>query len=103
MRRRQALADAAAGITPGEADVPAEAAEIERFRCVIYLCGAPHTNIVGPREECTAYAEAFGWEITDVIEERMGCYSRKGVTGWDRPSNVSRAARPGRCSRHGVR
>ncbi len=81
MRRRQALADAAAGITPGEADVPAEAAEIERFRCVIYLCGAPHTNIVGPREECTAYAEAFGWEITDVIEERMGLLQPQGRDG----------------------
>ncbi|MFB7499201.1 recombinase family protein [Streptomyces sp. NPDC056161] len=82
LRRRQALADAAAGVFPGEADVPAEAARIERFRCVIYLCGAPSTDFAAPREECTEYAEAFGWEITDVIEERAGLlppYGRAGL------------------------
>lgn len=78
LRRRQALADAAAAISPGEADVPAEAAKIERFRCVIYLCGAPRTNIAGPRQECTEYAEAFGWEITEVIEERAGLLPPQG-------------------------
>ncbi|WP_435602550.1 hypothetical protein [Streptomyces sp. bgisy130] len=81
LRRRQALADVAAGITPGEADVPAEAAKIEQFRCVIYLCGAPHTNLAGPREECTEYAEAFGWEITGVIEERVGLLPPQGRDG----------------------
>ncbi|MFF9573437.1 recombinase family protein [Streptomyces sp. NPDC014685] len=79
LRRRQTLADAAAGISPGEADVrteadvPAEAAKTERFHCVIYLCGASRTNIAGPRQECTEYAEAFGWEITNVIEEIEEC------------------------------
>ncbi|MCQ8192168.1 hypothetical protein [Streptomyces rugosispiralis] len=81
LRRRQALADAAAGISPGEAAVPAEAAKIERFRCVLYLCGAPNTNIAGPRQECTEYAEAFGWEITDVIEERVGLLPPQGRDG----------------------
>ncbi|UGY91245.1 recombinase family protein [Streptomyces gobiensis] len=79
--RRQALADLAAGISPGEADVLAEAAKIERFRCVIYLCGTPHTNIAAPRRECTEYAEAFGWEITDVIEERVGLLPPQGRVG----------------------
>ncbi|MGP2440493.1 hypothetical protein [Streptomyces sp. JW3] len=78
LRRREALADAAAGISPGEADVLAEAAPIERFRCVIYLCGAPRTNIAGPRQECTQYAAAVGWEITDVIEERAGLLPPQG-------------------------
>lgn len=73
--------DAAAGITPGEADVPGEAAKIERFRCVIYLCGAPHANIAGPREECTKYAGAFGWEITGVIEEHVGLLPPQGRDG----------------------
>lgn len=81
LRRRQALADTAACITPGQADVPAEAAKIERFRCVIYLCGAPSTNIAGPREECTEYAEAFGWEITGVVEERVGLLPPQGRDG----------------------
>lgn len=81
LRRRQALADAAAGITPGETDVPAEAAKVKRFRCVIYLCGAHGTNLAVPRRECADYAEAFGWEITDVIEERAGLLPPQGRDG----------------------
>ncbi|MGP3953743.1 hypothetical protein [Streptomyces sp. 7N604] len=81
LRRRQALADAAAGISPGEVDVPAEAAKIERFRCVIYLCGAPNANIGAPRTECTEYAEAFGWEITGVIEDHEGLLPPDGREG----------------------
>ncbi|MFD5699735.1 hypothetical protein [Streptomyces lasiicapitis] len=81
LRRREALADAAAGVTPGEVDVPARAARIERFRCVIYLCGAAHTDIATPREECVEYAEAFGWEITDVIEEYAGLLPPHGREG----------------------
>jgi hypothetical protein len=81
LRRRQALADAAAGISPGEADVPAEAAKIERFRCVIYLCGAPNANIGVPRKECTEYAEAFGWEITGLIEDHTGLLPPEGRDG----------------------
>lgn len=84
LRRRQALADAAAGVRPGEADVPAEAAKVERFRCVIYLCGAPNTDITAPCQECTEYAEAFGWEITGVIEERAGLLSPHGRDGLGR-------------------
>ncbi|MDQ0775323.1 putative ATP-grasp target RiPP [Streptomyces aurantiacus] len=81
LKRRQVLADAAAGITPGEVDVSVEAARIERFRCVIYLCGAPHANIATPREQCMHYAETFGWEITDVIEERAGLLPPQGRDG----------------------
>ncbi|CAL9469522.1 hypothetical protein SUDANB145_02797 [Streptomyces sp. enrichment culture] len=75
------MADAAAGLSPGRADVRAEAAKIERFRCVIYLCGAPHTDIAGPRQECARYAAAFGWEITDVFEERVGLLPPHGRDG----------------------
>jgi len=81
LRRRQELADAAAGISPGEVDVPAEAAKIERFRCVIYLCGAPNTNIAAPRKKCTEYAEAFGWEAAGVMEERAGLLPPQGRDG----------------------
>ncbi|WP_228449695.1 recombinase family protein [Streptomyces alkaliterrae] len=64
--------------------MPAEAAKVERFRCVIYLCGAPDTSITAPRQECTEYADAFGWEITDVIEERAGLLSPHGRDGLGR-------------------
>ncbi|WP_242441025.1 recombinase family protein [Streptomyces sp. CB02923] len=57
---------------PDEADVPTEPDGIARFRCVIYLCGAPGTDLRTPREGCTEYAEAFGWEISDVVEEHAG-------------------------------
>jgi hypothetical protein len=81
LRRRQALADAAVGHFPGEADILAEVARIERFRCVIYLCGAPNTDLAAPRKGCAEYAEAFGWEITDVIEERAGLLPPQGREG----------------------
>ncbi|MFH9075091.1 hypothetical protein [Streptomyces alboflavus] len=84
LRRRAGLADAAAGVAPGAADVPARAARIERFRCVIYLCGAAHTDMTAPRAECTEYAEAFGWEITDVIEEHAGLLPPHGRPGLGR-------------------
>ncbi|MFI1416535.1 recombinase family protein [Streptomyces sp. NPDC020731] len=75
LRRRRALADAAVG------DTPAGTVRIERFRCVIYLCGALHTDIESPRKECTEYANVFGWEITDVIEERAGLLPPQGRAG----------------------
>ncbi|WP_399926375.1 hypothetical protein [Streptomyces kanamyceticus] len=78
LRRRRALADAAAGIGPEESG------RIKRFRCVIYLCGAPQANIVGPRIDCVEYAEAFGWEITEVIEERAGLLPPQGRDGLGR-------------------
>lgn len=84
LRRRAGLADAAAGVAPGEADVPARAARIERFRCVIYLCGAARTDMAAPRKECTEYAEAFGWEIADVIEEYAGLLPPHGRPGLGR-------------------
>ncbi|MFJ5560262.1 hypothetical protein ACIQCD_23320 [Streptomyces sp. NPDC093250] len=73
-RRRQALADAAAGHA-------GDVARVERFRCVIYLCGAPHTDFATPLKECTEYANAFGWQITDVIEERAGLLPPQGRDG----------------------
>ncbi|MCW7987176.1 hypothetical protein XF35_18345 [Streptomyces platensis subsp. clarensis] len=79
--RRRALVDAAAAISPGAFDVPAESTKIERFRCVIYLCGAHNANIGAPRKECTDYAEAFGWEITDVIEDHAGLLPPDGREG----------------------
>ncbi|MFE6742358.1 recombinase family protein [Streptomyces tubercidicus] len=81
LRRRQALADAATGIPPGDVDVPAEAAKIERFRCVIYLCSAPNANTEAPRKECTEYAKAFGWEITGVVEDHAGLLPPDGREG----------------------
>ncbi|WP_030571930.1 recombinase family protein [Streptomyces aureocirculatus] len=85
LRRRRTLADAAAGVGPGGGDEPgARAAGIERFRCVIYLCGAARTNIAAPREECTQYAQAFGWEITEVIEEYAGLLPPHGRPGLGR-------------------
>lgn len=75
LRRRRALADAALGNTP------AETTRVERFHCVIYLCGAPHTDIAAPLKECTEYADAFGWQITDVIEERAGLLPPHGRDG----------------------
>lgn len=72
LRRRQGLADAAAGISLDATGVPAPPAKIARFRCVIYLCGARDVDLGKSRKECTEYAEAFGWEIADVIEEHSG-------------------------------
>lgn len=95
LRRRQALADAAAGVSPGEADVLAEAAKVERFRCVIYLCGAPPTDIARPGRECREYAEAFGWEITDVVEERAGLLPPRGRDGLWRAVERVRAGAAG--------
>ncbi|MFB1046508.1 hypothetical protein [Streptomyces chrestomyceticus] len=81
LRRRQALADAAAGISLDETGVPAETVEVARFRCVIYLCGAPGVDLGAPREECTGYAGAFGWGIADVIEEPAGLLPADGRDG----------------------
>ncbi|WP_438486143.1 hypothetical protein [Streptomyces sp. S186] len=69
LRRRQALADAAAGVSPGEAGASAKATRIGRFRCVIYLCATSGADITAWRTDCTEYADAFCWEITDVIED----------------------------------
>ncbi|MFG2224158.1 hypothetical protein [Streptomyces sp. NPDC048644] len=79
--RRRALADAATGVSRGENDGPVEAAKIERFRCVIYLCGAPNAHLGAPRKECTEYAEAFGWEIAGVIEDAAGLLPPEGREG----------------------
>ncbi|MFF9900584.1 recombinase family protein [Streptomyces longispororuber] len=81
VRRRQALADAAAGVGPGEADVPERSARTRRFRCVVYLCGAPRTDLAAPRKECVEYAEAFGWEIVEVVEDRAGLLPPSGRGG----------------------
>ncbi|WP_043265949.1 hypothetical protein [Streptomyces sp. CT34] len=81
LKRRQALADAAAGIPASSAEVPGEDGKIERFRCVIYLSSAPDTDSGEMREECTEYAEAFGWEIAAVIEERTGLLPPEGREG----------------------
>ncbi|GHE97362.1 hypothetical protein GCM10018785_72360 [Streptomyces longispororuber] len=80
-RRRQALADAAAGVAPERAEAPGRPAGIGRFRCVVYLCGAPRTDLAAPRKECVEYAEAFGWEIVEVVEDRAGLLPPGGRSG----------------------
>ncbi|WP_369358376.1 recombinase family protein [Streptomyces sp. cg2] len=69
LRRRQALADAAAGVSPSEAGTSAKATRIGRFRCVIYLYATPDADNTARRTDCTEYADAFCWEIADVIED----------------------------------
>ncbi|WP_239569914.1 hypothetical protein [Streptomyces sp. G44] len=64
--------------------VPEGYGRTERFRCVIYVCGAPQADIAGPRQECAEYAEAFGWEIAEVIEERAGLLPPQGRDGLGR-------------------
>lgn len=68
-------------MSPGGTAVPTDPARIARFRCVIYLCGAPDTDLGTARKECTEYAGGFGWEITDVIEEYMGLLPPEGRDG----------------------
>ncbi|NLU67754.1 hypothetical protein [Streptomyces sp. HNM0574] len=79
--RRQALADHAAGHVPGEGPVPDHASKVDRFRVVLYLCAAANADIAGPREECAEYAAAFGWEIAEVVEDRVGLLSPEGREG----------------------
>ncbi|MEU8695616.1 hypothetical protein [Streptomyces sp. NPDC048665] len=57
------------------------APKIERFRVVMYLCGAPNSNLSEPRHECQEYAEAFGWEIAAEIEDRDGLNDPESRTG----------------------
>lgn len=66
---------------PGEAGAPGKPTRIGRFRCVIYLCDAPHTDIAELRKDCTEYAEAFCWEITAVIEDGVGSLPPPERTG----------------------
>ncbi|SES22134.1 hypothetical protein [Streptomyces qinglanensis] len=80
-RRRHALADHAAGHVPGEGPVPARVAKVDRFRVVVYLCAAANSDIAGPREECLAYAGSFGWQIVDVVEDRVGLLPPEGREG----------------------
>ncbi|PZT71742.1 MULTISPECIES: hypothetical protein [unclassified Streptomyces] len=79
-KRRRALADHSAGHVPGEGDIPTES-RVDRFRVVIYLCGAPNSDISGPRRECEEYAAVFGWEIMGVIEDRVGLLPPDGREG----------------------
>ncbi|MFI0261394.1 hypothetical protein ACH4OW_20430 [Streptomyces sp. NPDC017056] len=81
LRRRRGIADAATGLASSGPEVPADDSGVERFRCVIYLCGAPSTDMDGPREECEGYAEMFGWEVVAVVEERQGLLSPTGRPG----------------------
>ncbi|MEU4796139.1 hypothetical protein [Streptomyces sp. NPDC023327] len=57
---------------------------MERFRCVIHLCGAPTTDITTSRQECAEYAGMFGWHSTEVIEERVGLLPPHGRDGLER-------------------
>ncbi|KUL38627.1 hypothetical protein ADL22_17820 [Streptomyces sp. NRRL F-4489] len=71
-RRRRALADAAAGVAPGEAATPPGSTPFGRFRCVIYLCRLPAVSLDRLRTECAEYADAFCWEIAAVIVDEAG-------------------------------
>lgn len=81
LRRRRTLADAAAGVPPGDAGASGKATRRGRFRCVIYLCGDPHADTAELRRDCTEYAEAFCWEITAVIEDGAGAPPPPDRTG----------------------
>ncbi|MGW0756111.1 recombinase family protein [Streptomyces sp. NPDC002814] len=81
VQRRLNIADAAAGVTPGEVDTSTAATKIERFRVVIYMCGAPNANLSAAQDECHEYAEAYGWEIVAEIEDRAGLNKPEGRTG----------------------
>lgn len=48
---------------------------------MIYLCGAPGANVGVPRQECTEYAEAFGWQVVGVIEDHAGLLPPEGRDG----------------------
>ncbi|MCK7623066.1 hypothetical protein MUU72_08135 [Streptomyces sp. RS10V-4] len=71
-RRRQALADAAAGVGPVEAATLPGSTRFGRFRCVIYLCRLPGVPLDRLRTECAEYADAFCWEIAAVIVDDAG-------------------------------
>ncbi|AZQ71938.1 recombinase family protein [Streptomyces luteoverticillatus] len=58
-QRRRALADAAAGFSPSTG----------RVKCLIYLSGSDDALTRQARDTCEEAAEAFCWEVADVIEE----------------------------------
>lgn len=80
-QRRRSLGDAAAGVQSDTVARPVEAPRDERFRVVIYLCGAPNADINAPRQERREYAEAFGREAAAEIEDRDGLDHSEGRTG----------------------
>ncbi|MFH8515200.1 recombinase family protein [Streptomyces gelaticus] len=57
---------------PDAGDTSAAAPKIERFRVVIYMCGAPNADLRRAQDEAYEYAEAFGWEVAAEIEDRHG-------------------------------
>ncbi|MFI1016372.1 hypothetical protein [Streptomyces sp. NPDC020965] len=79
--RRRNLVDAGAGVEPGVPDRLVQAMRIERFRVVIYLCGAPNADLTAPRRTCTDYAEALGWSVDGVVEDRDGLNPPDGRPG----------------------
>ncbi|MBT3157336.1 hypothetical protein KQH42_07390 [Streptomyces sp. CHA1] len=91
-RRRQALADNAAGHIPGERKAPSG---VERFQVVIYLCAAPNADINRTRAYCEDYARTFGWEITGVIEDRVGLLPPAGREGLERALQAVEEKRAG--------
>ncbi|MQS36143.1 hypothetical protein FFZ77_11190 [Streptomyces katsurahamanus] len=79
--RRRNLADAASGVQPDTPHGSAQVSRIERFRAVVYLCGAPNADLTAPRRRCTEYAETLGWSIDGVVEDRDGLNPPDGRTG----------------------
>jgi hypothetical protein len=80
-QRRQNLADAASGI--------------ERFRVLVYLCTAANADPAPARQECTEYADMFGWEVVDVIEDRTGLLPPQGRDGLSEALDRIRAKEAG--------
>lgn len=90
-KRRQALADNAAGVDPA-ADTPKR---VDRFRVVMYLCATANASLAAPRRECTEYAAAIGWEVADVIEDRFGLLPPDGRDGLARALDMIEAKEAG--------
>ncbi|MFD9146192.1 hypothetical protein ACFWDF_02815 [Streptomyces diastaticus] len=62
---------------------------------MIYLCAAPNTNIDKTRAYCEDYARTFGWEITGVIEDRVGLLPPAGREGLERALQAVEEQRAG--------
>ncbi|WP_416967794.1 hypothetical protein [Streptomyces sp. 4F14] len=69
--RRQNLADIAAGIPT------ATESKVRKFRVVIYLCGAPNTDLSSARELCEAYANSLSWDVVAVLEDDVLIHLRR--------------------------
>ncbi|MEU3754632.1 recombinase family protein [Streptomyces olivoreticuli] len=84
-QRRRALADAAAGFPP----------KIERFKCVIYVFSPEFTDSDQLLRECEGTAQAFGWDVVDVITEADDGTPPRGREGLKRALGYLRSGEAG--------